>query len=182
MSLLSSVILSTVYTARKKAESTISIETTNKYVFALDAIYNDLGYFPMGEATPEEYTSGQWCLSEGGCVSPPDGPMPSSPILNFLFLNYISKLPDTSKPLDTGFGNTVNGIVYNCVAFSFPKCEIVILAYHLEGSVTCPMPQTAYDTSQVTVTGIRSGVITQCQTAFWAPYSPYIPPWWPSSP
>jgi prepilin-type N-terminal cleavage/methylation domain-containing protein len=130
ISLLSSIVLASLTTAKKKATNAQTIAQVKQYQTALTMYYLDTGGYPMGN--PNSY----YCLGGGAgnkCFF--DGySIPTLYDSNF-YSTYMKKSTNL-KPIV--IGSTYQGIVYSCTNISNGKCTAGAVYWPLEAT-SCPI-------------------------------------------
>jgi len=116
--LLSSVVLASLNSARKKAENSARTQTMQQYVIALTMLIEDKGT-PIGLASGDDL----WCIGvysppkpghpDGDCTYFGDPTWHTDVQLNNNFRAYLPSLP-TLKPFIDSNGDIWNGPMYGC--------------------------------------------------------------------
>ncbi len=135
ISLISSVVLATVQTAKQKGIASGIVSNVKQYMIAFEQYYNDNGGYPNPLGT-----AGMMCLGTAGC-SPGFTAYTSNATLISNLSPYIKSSPLSTSIYSGPWGSGTQGaygVVYQCTSAVTGPCTGYILTFVYPSLQACP--------------------------------------------
>lgn len=133
--MLSSVVLSSLASARGKANNTFTVQSVKEYINAL-YLYQDSNQTVLSTQFGGPVAEPYCCLSGSDCYSSSTN-VDVCPAVNTALRPYISSMPKTNKKDLYPYGGpwAISSAYYKCDPASLTDCGVFVF---LEGDVSCP--------------------------------------------
>jgi prepilin-type N-terminal cleavage/methylation domain-containing protein len=135
ISLLSTIVLASLNTARDKARNTYVVQSVNAYITAIKLFYSENGYYP----SPAGLT--WYCLGRDFPTTCLDTLGAENAILKAQLQPYIQWVDPSPYTTDSMY---VSGALVNCTIFQFGKCKRISLYWVINSDQLCVLSGAQY--------------------------------------